>query len=201
MTSTENSIEFIPTLYRQAPPTKYMGQEDGRDVYLWYITEDEYLRLSQIFRRDFQETGLGGTHVYGLPSACHGCGKYQEFIDWVWTAIVRNVHSRDFMFNALANSRQGMETEHDVYCSECGMLTIKRRKDTNEGGAPDIYLARQFNLSKPRPTLPRAPFADKLSKSSTQAVKWGKWWLDNNGKCLVAKLGDGVPESPAQRME
>ena len=53
------------------------------DRYLWYITEDEYLRLNKIFvGRDFQETGMGGTAVVGLPVPCEGCGKYTEFIDW-----------------------------------------------------------------------------------------------------------------------
>ena len=57
--------------------------DEGRDTYLWYITEDEYLRLNKIFGgREFQETGLGGTKVVGLPSLCPGCGKYTKFIDW-----------------------------------------------------------------------------------------------------------------------
>ncbi|KDN34050.1 hypothetical protein RSAG8_12857, partial [Rhizoctonia solani AG-8 WAC10335] len=197
MTNVEKAIEFIPTLYRQQPPTKYIGKEDGQDLYRWYITEDEYFRLNKIFRRDFQETGLGGTFVVGLPSACPGCGKYHEFIDWVWTAIMRNVHSSDFIFNALAKSRQGRETDHDVYCSECGTLTIKRKKDTSEGGAPDIYLARRLNISKDGYAPAQSPVVKKPLQAPTQAVTWGKWWLDNSGKCLVAKYGDKVPESLA----
>jgi hypothetical protein len=51
-------------------------------VYRWFIIEDEYLRLNKIFGRDFQEVGMGGTLVAGLPSPCDGCGKYTEFIDW-----------------------------------------------------------------------------------------------------------------------
>ncbi|ELU42430.1 hypothetical protein AG1IA_03541 [Rhizoctonia solani AG-1 IA] len=103
----------------------------------------------------------------------------------VWTAITRNVHSSDFIFNALVKSRQGMETEHDVYCSECGTLTIKRQKDTNEGGAPDIYLARvsplRFNLSKYQSTLPRgSPSGRQAKPFSQQTVTWGRWWLDNS---------------------
>ena len=58
-------------------------------MYLWYITEDEYLRLNHIFTgRDFQETGMGGTKVVGLPAPCEGCGKYTEFIDW-WVSFLR----------------------------------------------------------------------------------------------------------------
>ena len=73
------------------PPVKLLAQREGdRETYLWYITEDEYLRLNQIFvGRDFQETGLGGTKVVGLPSPCGGCGKYTEFIDW-WAAVQRS---------------------------------------------------------------------------------------------------------------
>jgi len=69
---------------------KNINKPDGeRETYLWYITEDEYLRLNKIFHpREFQETGLGGTKVVGLPSPCPGCGKYTEFIDW-WAALHR----------------------------------------------------------------------------------------------------------------
>jgi len=74
--------ENTQTLFRKPPPTKYMGKEDGRDFYSWYITEDEYFRLNKIFGRDFQETGMGATFVHGLPTPCKGCGKYTEFIDW-----------------------------------------------------------------------------------------------------------------------
>lgn len=45
------------------------------------------------------------------------------------------------MFQALKDGRQGIETSHDVYCSECGRLTIMRSKDNCEGGAEDIQLA------------------------------------------------------------
>ena len=144
--------------------------ENGRDTYLWYITEDEYLRLNKIFGdREFQETGLGGTKVVGLPSPCPGCGKYTEFIDWwaafrmitiwtmltsvffrVWTALRRGVHTREFMFNALKMGRQGAETMHDVYCSECGLLTPVRSRNNAEGGleAPTIVEAKVRKIVK-----------------------------------------------------
>ncbi|CAE7143586.1 unnamed protein product [Rhizoctonia solani] len=186
--SSAKTVEFIPQ-----PPTKLFGKEGERDLYLWYITEDESLRLNKLFHRNFQETGMGGTLVVGLPSPCPGCGKYHEFIDWAWTAIMRSVHSSDFIFNALMKSRQGVETQHDVYCSECGMLTIKRVKDASEGNAPDIYQAQQFHLPKYQPTLP----SQRLSadpKPPMPVVTWGRWWLDNSGKCLVKKYGDQVPK-------
>ena len=64
------------------PPHKLIGQQHGAPLYRWFISEDEYLRLSKLFGRDFQETGLAGTTFYGPPVPCDGCGKYCEFIDW-----------------------------------------------------------------------------------------------------------------------
>lgn len=89
--STENVQFYLITFFyfsrqctrRQVPPTKAISP----DVYMWYITEDEYLRLSKLFGRDFQETRLGGTKVHGLPVPCRDCGKYTEFIDW-WDSMI-----------------------------------------------------------------------------------------------------------------
>lgn len=64
------------------PPTQFRRSTEHGDLYMWYITKDEYLRLNKIFGRDFQECNTGGTLVVGLPSPCEGCGKYTEFIDW-----------------------------------------------------------------------------------------------------------------------
>ncbi|KAF5345422.1 hypothetical protein D9757_013478 [Collybiopsis confluens] len=58
----------------------------------------------------------------------------------VWTALARGVHSREFMFKALIEGRQGLETSHDAYCSECGLLAA-RTGDDREGGKPDIFQA------------------------------------------------------------
>ena len=44
--------------------------------------DGQYLRLNKLFGRDFQETGLGGTTLYGTPVLCDGCGKYNELINW-----------------------------------------------------------------------------------------------------------------------
>jgi len=62
----------------------------------------------------------------------------------IWTALRRGVHTREFMFKALKHGRQGGETMHDVYCSECGLLTLVRSRDNAEGGAeaPTIDLAK-----------------------------------------------------------
>ena len=64
------------------PPHKLVGEMYGASLYRWFITEDEYLRLSKLFGRDFQETGLAGTTLFSPPVPCDGCGKYSELIDW-----------------------------------------------------------------------------------------------------------------------
>ena len=68
----------------------------------------------------------------------------------VWTALRRGVHTREFMFNSLKNGRQGAETMHDVYCSECGLITPVRSRDNAEGGAeaPTIHQAKVCNITK-----------------------------------------------------
>jgi hypothetical protein len=144
---------------KKRPPIKLKTIEDGKELYTWLIVEDEYLRLTKLFGRDFQECGLCGTNLYGVPEPCKGCGKYTEFIDWsvfgirdglssysyffprVWTALRRGVHSKEFIFKALMDGRQGEETSHDAYCSECGLLTFARSLKGLEGGAPHITLA------------------------------------------------------------
>jgi hypothetical protein len=78
---------------------------------------------------------LVNSHCLGLPSVL------SSVFDRVWTALRRGVHSSDFMFMALKNSRQGMENSHDVYCSECGLLTVARSRNNAEGGAANIFLA------------------------------------------------------------
>jgi len=45
------------------------------------------------------------------------------------------------MFNALKNGRQGAENSHDVYCSQCGLLTDARSNNKAEGWNPDIFSA------------------------------------------------------------
>jgi len=187
MPVSNQDVPFIPARRKIQPPTKLLyHHEDGIKTYLWYITEDEYLRLNQMFvGHDFQETGMGGTKVMGLPIPCEGCGKYTEFIDWVWTALRRGVHTRQFMFNALRNGRQGAETMHDVYCSECGLLTPVRSRNNVEGGAeaPTIELAKPLDRSKydlmPEQIVFKSAFAGQQADS--KVITWGTWWLDNTG--------------------
>jgi len=174
-------ISFRPQA--KPPPTQFRRSTDHGDLYMWYITKDEYLRLNKIFGRDFQECNTGGTLVVGLPSPCEGCGKYTEFIDWVWTALKRGVHSSDFMFEALKDSRMPKENMHDVYCSGCGLLTAARSRNNAEGGAPNISLAGildRSNYPEPPAQTTNGP-NNRVRIPKENGVMWGDWWLDDNG--------------------
>jgi len=198
MENTEGLLfPFMPTKKRQLPPTKLCYEdEDGAKIYTWYITEDEYLRLSKLFGRDFQETGLGGTQVRNLPNPCSGCGKYTEFIDWVWTALQRSVHSKEFIFKALKEKKTGTELSHDIYCSECGKLTTARSINNTEGRAPNIYLAGKLK----RTNYPEAK-KEKVTPSEPSApiITWGKWWLDDNGSTASYRASLKAAKAAANR--
>ena len=60
---------------KKVPPHRLVGEHLGATLYRWLIKENEYLRLNKLFGRDFEETGLGGTILYGPPVPCDGCGK------------------------------------------------------------------------------------------------------------------------------
>jgi len=171
------TIKFIPCA-NKIPPTKLIGEVDGANMYIWYITENEYLRLNELFKRDFQETGVAFTRLFGLPGPCDGCGKYTEFIDWIWTALHRGVHSAEFMFNALKDGRAGEESMHDVYCSECG-AAVAYSRDNIEGGAPNIRLAGRLNRSDLAGNLVKKSGGKK--HDDQEQIRWGKWWLDDTG--------------------
>ncbi|KAH8100887.1 hypothetical protein BXZ70DRAFT_134572 [Cristinia sonorae] len=114
---------------------------EGHVVYAWDISKDERGRLNRWFMRDFGELNIGGTYVTCPPRPCATCGKWTEFIDWVVTAILRNVHTHEFIFNALKNRTFPKENLHDVFCSACGTLTHLRSRNNTEGGATDVQTA------------------------------------------------------------
>ncbi|KIP05954.1 hypothetical protein PHLGIDRAFT_479671 [Phlebiopsis gigantea 11061_1 CR5-6] len=161
-------VDYIPTSYRKCPPTKLLPQNDGYKTYSWFITEDEYLRLCSLFGREFQECNLGATLVNGLPTPCKSCGKHTEFIDWVWTALRRGVHTADFMFEALKDRRMPKENMHDVYCSQCGTLTMGRSRNNAEGGAPHISEAGKLHSADYPARKPQANGRDSPSSDVSE---------------------------------
>ncbi|KDQ28394.1 hypothetical protein PLEOSDRAFT_1084146 [Pleurotus ostreatus PC15] len=196
------------TSLSRSPPTKFLGDEGGGPTYRWFITEDEYLRLCDIFGgRDFQETNVGATNVIGVPAPCK-TGSYntlgarrrsdKSVIVRVWTALQRKVHTADYMFEALKHRRMPKENMHDVYCSRCGTLTQCRSRDGAEGSAPHITHAASLRNADRKPAgVPQDSSSNQgslpvsfprmlcvklgLTSYGIQAPRWGRWWLDENG--------------------
>ncbi|OSC97094.1 hypothetical protein PYCCODRAFT_1377942, partial [Trametes coccinea BRFM310] len=122
--------------------------DDGPE-YTIDITYDEERRLVELLGPKYLEVGLIGTHVTGPPRECPVCGKQTEFIDWVFTALARGIHSPEFIVESLKLGHSPKKLGHDVYCSRCGHLTHFRDASGAEGGAPYIALAPVRPSSKP----------------------------------------------------
>ncbi|TCD65329.1 hypothetical protein EIP91_002815 [Steccherinum ochraceum] len=169
MTEVMNPVNALP------PPFEKVISKDEPDtpMYGWAITEDESRRLTAFFGRDFKETGLCGTYVTGPPMPCINCGKWTEFIDWVYTALQRSVHSKDFMFQALKNKQRPQENAHDVYCSGCGALTHCRTGNNREGVAANIDLAG--NLKKGASTYSKGSYNTDTKDASAGVSYWDKY--------------------------
>ncbi|KAI9059113.1 hypothetical protein FKP32DRAFT_1606188 [Trametes sanguinea] len=118
--------------------------DDGPE-YTIDITHDEERRLVELLGPEYLEVGLIGTHVTGPPGECPVCGKQTEFVDWVYTALARGIHSPEFIVESLKLGNSPKKLGHDVYCSRCGHLTHFRDASGAEGGAPYIALAPPYD--------------------------------------------------------
>ncbi|RPD75445.1 hypothetical protein L226DRAFT_44635 [Lentinus tigrinus ALCF2SS1-7] len=127
-----------------------LRDEHGSPYYSWMISQDEQDRLSALLKADFYDTGVVSTYVTAPPQTCPHCGKETEFIDWVYTALERGVHSPEFIFESLKAGRTPKGLHHDVYCSGCGHLTHARDPSGNEGGALHIAHATVTLISSLR---------------------------------------------------
>ncbi|KAI0822966.1 hypothetical protein BC628DRAFT_1421355 [Trametes gibbosa] len=116
-----------------------------RPVYSWLISADEQARLTALLEHDFDATGVVGTYVTQPPQACSRCGKETEFIDWVYTALARGVHTPGFIIESLKEGQTPKGVHHDVYCSRCGHLTAFRDHTGNEGGVKDIAYSTPYD--------------------------------------------------------
>ncbi|KAI0722360.1 hypothetical protein C8T65DRAFT_629061 [Cerioporus squamosus] len=116
----------------------YNGRTARHDVYFWKVGKEEGRRLTALLHHHFDDLAVEGTYVTSAPQACSHCGKQTEFADWVYTALERNVHSPEFIAQALKNGTSAENVYHDVYCSRCGHLTDFRDPFGTEGRAPHI---------------------------------------------------------------
>ncbi|KAI0630695.1 hypothetical protein C8Q77DRAFT_1160238 [Trametes polyzona] len=113
--------------------------------YEMLITPDEEERIVQLLGPEYLEVGLVATKVTGAPRRCPVCGKETEFVDWVFTALARGIHSPSFIVESLKLGNSPKKLAHDVYCSGCGHLTHFRDPSGAEGGAPYIALASPYD--------------------------------------------------------
>ncbi|KAI0326868.1 hypothetical protein GY45DRAFT_59448 [Cubamyces sp. BRFM 1775] len=114
-------------------------------TYEMLIDEDEERRIVKLLGPEYLDVGLVATRVTGPPRHCPICGKPSEFVDWVFTALARGIHSPEFIVESLKHGNSPKKLGHDVYCSKCGHLTNFRDGTGEEGGAPYLALATSYN--------------------------------------------------------
>ncbi|KAI0075390.1 hypothetical protein K474DRAFT_1709097 [Panus rudis PR-1116 ss-1] len=165
------------------PPFEKMDWKDsGYPVYFWEITTDETNRLGTMLGNDFASLGMTGTYVTAPPMPCTTCGKWTEFIDWVYTALQREVHSPTFIFNALKNRERPEENRHDVYCSGCGTLTHIQAGSTREGPAGNVQVAGPLRRTGENKYNEQKTEADESSKQaqSKKSATSSTLWIPSN---------------------
>ncbi|KAI0656628.1 hypothetical protein C8Q70DRAFT_935556 [Cubamyces menziesii] len=118
---------------------------DDTPEYEMLITPDEERRIVELLGHEYLNVGLIATKVTGPPRHCSVCGKETEFIDWVFTALARGIHSPEFIVESLKLGNSPKKLGHDVYCSRCGHLTHFRDATGEEGGASYISLATPYD--------------------------------------------------------
>ncbi|KAH9894838.1 hypothetical protein C8Q73DRAFT_665202 [Cubamyces lactineus] len=114
-------------------------------TYEMLIDADEERRIVELLGPEYLDVGLIATKVTGPPRHCPVCGKATEFVDWVFTALARGIHSPEFIVESLKLGNSLKKLGHDVYCSQCGHLTNFRDATGEEGGAPYLGLATPYD--------------------------------------------------------
>ncbi|KAI0704791.1 hypothetical protein C8Q76DRAFT_752836 [Earliella scabrosa] len=120
-------------------------EEFTEPIYAWIIGDEEARRISELLGNDIRETEFLGLYLTAPPEPCSHCGKDTEVIDWVWTALNRNVHSKEMIFDSLKAGSFSKKKTHDVYCSSCGHLTHARDTSGEEGGMSHISHATPYD--------------------------------------------------------
>ncbi|KAI0656626.1 hypothetical protein C8Q70DRAFT_326840 [Cubamyces menziesii] len=134
-------------------------RQTDEHTYEMVINEDEERRIVELLGPNYLDVGLVATRVTGPPRHCHVCGKPTEFVDWVFTALARGIHSPEFIVESLKLGNSPKKLGHDVYCSQCGHLTNFRDATGEEGGAPYLGLA----TVRPPYSLPTCAFVGMLN--------------------------------------
>ncbi|EIW62460.1 uncharacterized protein TRAVEDRAFT_33928 [Trametes versicolor FP-101664 SS1] len=87
---------------------------DNGPEYTMRITPDEEDRIVELLGPEYLDVGLVATKVTGPPRHCSVCGKQTEFVDWVFTALARGVHSPGFIVESLKLGNSPKKLGHDV---------------------------------------------------------------------------------------
>ncbi|RPD53843.1 hypothetical protein L226DRAFT_433340, partial [Lentinus tigrinus ALCF2SS1-7] len=86
--------------------------------YAWFVDADEEQRLAKLLglesESEFHELDFLGFYATAPPYPCPRCGKETEFIDWVFTALERGIHSREWIVASLKAGRNSKKGPHDV---------------------------------------------------------------------------------------
>ncbi|KAI0691166.1 hypothetical protein C8T65DRAFT_587400, partial [Cerioporus squamosus] len=74
-------------------------------------------RLFTLLDADFHDTGFEGTYVTAPSQMCPHCVKESEFLDWVYVALERSMHSPGFIFDSPKASRTPKSTLWTTMCT------------------------------------------------------------------------------------
>ncbi|RDX40296.1 hypothetical protein OH76DRAFT_1490409 [Lentinus brumalis] len=83
---------------------------------------------------DYHELDFLGFYVSGPPLSRPRCRKEAEFLDWLYTALERGIHSREWIFASSKSGRNSNKGAHDVCCSRCGHLTADQDLSRERAG-------------------------------------------------------------------
>ncbi|KAI0350776.1 hypothetical protein OH77DRAFT_1439635 [Trametes cingulata] len=109
------------------------------------ISDDEEDRIAALLGPEYRDYALAGLLATAPAQPCSRCGKPTEFIDWIYTALARGIHSPDFIVASLKAGNRPDKHAHDVYCSRCGALTAFQDYTGEEGNAPHIRVAPAYD--------------------------------------------------------
>ncbi|KAI0739170.1 hypothetical protein C8Q80DRAFT_1124534 [Daedaleopsis nitida] len=115
--------------------------DDGSEIYLWRIDQDEERRLSDLLQQDFYDVGMEGTLLNSpphRPSLSTGSA--------LLSSAASTLRSSSSSLSSLGNSPKGLL--NDVYCSRCGHLTAFRNPTGDEGGVWHISHAPAYDRTK-----------------------------------------------------
>lgn len=98
-----------------------IAQAISEGYFYWKIEPAEERRLSLLLDLDFRSLDVPGTFVDIPKWNCRECGKLSGLDDFVATALLGGIHSKDFMTRALtAEEMPNNPRPHSLICAVCG---------------------------------------------------------------------------------